>query len=373
MKIAHIVSTFPPYQGGMGNVCQNQAKYLSKLGHQVTVFTPKVCLERQEFKPQKLNTFLSIGNASLSFPPVFSLNKFDVLHLHFPFIGFGEQLLFLKKIGFITPPLVLQYHMDLISSGLKGLFFRFYNFTSFLFLLAADKILVSSKDYLTHSKIKKYFLKKEEKFEILPLGVDENRFYPPLKKFRSGQNILFVGSLDKAHYFKGVDILIKAFQKVCFSLPKARLIIVGKGNLRPFFINLSKKLKIEDKIEFADKVGDKELPSYYQKADVFVLPSTSSSEAFGLSSLEAMASGLPIIVSNLPGPRSLVKNNGFLFQPGDVNDLALKIIRILSDRKTREKFGLCSRQLVLKYYSWKKIIYRLSEIYEEIVSNYNSK
>ncbi|OQB44459.1 MAG: GDP-mannose-dependent alpha-(1-2)-phosphatidylinositol mannosyltransferase [Parcubacteria group bacterium ADurb.Bin159] len=372
LKIAHIVCAFPPYQGGMGNVCFNQATYLAKIGHQVTVFAPQI--NNQEsfslgFKQQKLISLLTLGNASLIFPQISILNKFDILHFHYPFIGLGEQILFLKKIGLIKIPLIIQYHMDLIGEGNRKLFFEIYNKKTLPLLLCADKILVSSEDYLLHSKIKKYFLKAKNKFEILPLGVDENKFYPSFEATSSEyQNILFVGALDKAHYFKGVDVLIKAFKKVNNILPQSRLIIVGKGDLRNQFIDLAKKLNIRDKIEFADNVLKEELPLYYQKTAVFVLPSTTRSEAFGLVTLEAMASGLPVIVSNLPGPRSLVDNNGFLVKPGDSDDLSAKIIKILQNDKLKKEFGNQSRQLVNKYYCWSKIVPRLSTIYENILS-----
>lgn len=371
MKIAHIVSTFPPYQGGMGNVCYNQVRYLAKLGYQVTVFSPGEKRVTQGFKVKKLNSFLNIGNASLIFPDISLLKTFDILHLHFPFIGFGEQLLFLKKTKILKSPLVLQYHMDLIGEKEKKIIFDLYNLVVLPFLTAADKILVSSKDYLLHSKIKKYFLKEKEKFEILPLGVREDKFFPSKKKFKKEKYILFVGALDEAHYFKGVDILIKAFKEVSSSLPQARLIIVGRGSLRERYINLAKKLNIRDKIEFANKVDEQNLPFYYQKADLFVLPSISSSEAFGLVTLEAMASGLPVIVSNLPGPRSLVKNNGFLVEPGNISHLSQKIIQILRNDEMRKAFGFNSRQLILKHYSWSKIVARLSDIYSHLFPSSN--
>jgi len=126
-------------------------------------------------------------------------------------------------------------------------------------------------------------------------------------------------------------------------------------------------LKIKDKVIFVGNISNDQLIKFYNLTDIFVLSSISRSEAFGLVLLEAMACGKPIIVSNLPGPRTLVKEgeNGFKVKPGDADDLAKKIGLILKDRQLIKKMGENALKLVREKYNWKEIVQKLEKIYDE--------
>ena len=375
MKIAHLVSTYPPYKGGMGNVCFKEAEGLAKFGHKITVFTPfykNTHSEHQasDVKVVYLKPFFKMGNAAFV-PQILSFLKgFDVVHLHWPFIGGAEKILSAKKK---LPPLIVQYHMDLIDTGFRGLFFRLYQ-SIFLkkMVRTAEKILVSSFDYLEYSALGKVYKAAKEKFEELPLGVDLDVFSPQEKdkilkeKYNLGEKrvILFVGALDRAHYFKGLSILLEALTKT----PKnVILIVVGEGDLKKDYEDLAQELKISERTVFVGNVGLENLVRFYNLADVFVLPSISSSEAFGLVLLEAGACAKPILVSDLPGPRTLVKEgtNGFLIKPGDVNDLAEKIKLIF--RTQPQEMGERGRKMVLEKYDSRVLAKKLEAIYEKII------
>ena len=374
MKIAHLVSTYPPYKGGMGNVCFKEAEGLAKFGHKITVFTPfykNTHSEHQasDVKVVYLKPFFKMGNAAFV-PQILSFLKgFDVVHLHWPFIGGAEKILLKKEL----PPLVVQYHMDLIDRGFRGLFFKFYQ-SIFLkkMVEAAEKILVSSFDYLEYSALGKFYKAAKEKFEELPLGVDLDVFSPQpqdellKEKYNLGEKrvILFVGALDRAHYFKGLSILLEALTKT----PKnIILLVVGEGDLKKDYEDLAQELKISERTVFVGSIGLENLVRFYNLADVFVLPSISSSEAFGLVLLEAGACAKPILVSDLPGPRTLVKEgtNGFLIKPGDVNDLAEKIKLIF--RTQPQEMGERGRKMVLEKYDSRVLAKKLEAIYEKII------
>jgi len=117
---------------------------------------------------------------------------------------------------------------------------------------------------------------------------------------------------------------------------------------------------------FAGNVNDTELPLYYNLADVFVLPSIDRSEAFGMVLLEAAACGKPLIASNLPGVRTLVRDgvNGFLVEPKDDGDLGKKIKIILDDDALRKAMGIASRQAMENGYRWEKTAENLLGIYK---------
>jgi len=177
---------------------------------------------------------------------------------------------------------------------------------------------------------------------------------------------LFVGGLDRAHYFKGLNILLSALAKL---EENVKLVVIGEGDLKKKYQSRTDDLKMKERVIFVGSAISSELIKFYNLADVFVLPSISSSEAFGLVSLEAMACAKPIIVSDLPGPRTLVKEgvNGFLVKPADVDDLAEKIKLVLENSKIKE-MGEESRKIVEEKYNWSVIIKELENIYKKIIN-----
>jgi len=383
MKIAHLISNFPPYYGGMGNVCEAEVEELAKLGHEVVVFTPgnpQRDKKKRNLRIKHIKPLFKWGNAAYVPRIVKELDKFDIIHLHWPFLGGAEKFLLWYKKSKQKPKLVVQYHMDLIAPGLKGLIFKLNLFLFHRLLVKkADKILISSLDYLKNSQISKYWEKHHDKFFISPFGVNQNKFFPEDKNERilkkhylnfHDKIVLFVGGLDNAHYFKGVDVLIKALKKL-EKIDEIKLLIVGEGDLRKKYEKLTRKLDIDNKVFFAGRIENKDKSDYYNLADVFVLPSVTRSEAFGLVSVEAMACGKPIIISNLPGPRSLVESNGLIVKVNDVDDLAEKIKFIFSHKEKIDEFGQKSLQLAQEKYYWPKIVEDMAKIYEQVVNYKN--
>jgi glycosyltransferase involved in cell wall biosynthesis len=181
--------------------------------------------------------------------------------------------------------------------------------------------------------------------------------------------VLFVGALDRAHYFKGMPILLAALARLQQD-PHVRLLVVGDGDLRPAYQRQAQTLGVGDRVVFCGRVSDRELPAHYRLADLLVLPSTTMGEAFGLVLLEAMASGKPVIASNLPGVRSVVSDgvDGLLFKPGDVRDLAERIDTLLADPQRRQRMGERGRVKVEEKYAWPRVIPRLVKTYGEVLA-----
>jgi len=381
LKIAHIVCAFPPYKGGMGNVCLEQVKELVKLGHQLVVFTPQyekntpLIEDYCGFKVQRLKPLFKFGNAAFLPTLPKKLKGFDIIHLHWPFAGTGELITLNKSL---SSKLVIQYHMDLIDTKIRGFIFSLYNILFNKQLVKAGrKILVSSLVYLETSKIRKYYKEFKDKFVISPFGVEQDRFFPQEKNkklllkhsIRSDEKIiLLVAALDRAHYFKGVENLLRALSNFVLRELKIKLILVGDGDLREGYEELAEDLGVSNKIIFAGKVSNQELPQYYNLCDVFVLPSTSRSEALGLVSLEAMACAKPIIVSDLPGPNSLVEGNGLIVRVNDVEDLAEKIKKLIEDKKLGVEFGQQSLKLAQTKYNWSQIVKDIEKIYYDAIN-----
>jgi glycosyltransferase involved in cell wall biosynthesis len=376
MKIAEVTSTFPPYRGGIGNVAYYNAWSLATLGHDVTVFTPRYKKiktdEELPFAVKRLRPWFKYGNAGILPQLWWHLPSFDAIHLHYPFFGGAETIYFLDKVKDLK--LVVTYHMDVVGTGLVAKFFRWH--TQYVLpkiLDRADKIIVTSKDYAKQSNLQSRFAVEPEKFVEIPCGVNHLLFKPRLKDkalmekydLYGKKVILFVGGLDKAHYFKGINVLIQAIQHFSDS-DKVRCLIVGDGELRSSYQTLVDGLGLGKKIIFTGFAQDSMLPRMYNLADMFVLPSIDKSEAFGIVSLEAMASGVPVIASDLPGVRSVVdkQKTGLLVKPGSVDNLAAMIKYLLANPKFAKEYGMAGREKVLRKYTWEKIGYKLDNIFK---------
>ena len=377
MRIAQIVCTFPPYKGGIGNSVYNFSRRLSRMGADVTIFTPNyqgVSSEYNDyFKLRRLNPIFKFGNAAFLPQLVWKLKNFDIIHLHLPFIG-GTAPVLMAALFFPKKKIIVTYHMDLIGRRIKKFLFWIYKkFIASLVLWRANRIVVSSFDYLRSSDIAYYFKRKSEKFVEVPFGVDIGRFHPEpknkdlMEKYfieKDNKVILFVGGLDPAHYFKGREILMRAFRNI--DGDNIKLLIVGDGDMKADYQDKAEAFNIAKRVIFAGNVNDTELPLYYNLADVFVLPSIDRSEAFGMVLLEAAACGKPLIASNLPGVRTLVRDgvNGFLVEPKDDGDLGKKIKIILDDDALRKAMGIASRQAMENGYRWEKTAENLLGIYK---------
>ncbi len=380
-KIAIITSVFPPYRGGIGTVAKNHAMLLAQKSHLVTVFTPDYGKrfkdkyfskhgERIEF----LKPVLKYGNAA--WVPFFcrKLKDFDAVILEYPFFGVMKSVLRAKKR--YNFKLALNYNMDVVGRG--GNFFdlakRFIFWRSTEYFLPriikySDLVLASSLDYALNSNLKKYWDKDSEKFRILPNGVDVKKFSPKNKDLdfkrqlsikEDEKIILFVGGLDVAHYFKGVEYLIRAVSVIKNSLgsdEKFKVVIAGQGELQQKYMLLAENLGVKDKIMFTGGIGDEALLKLYAVSYATILPSIDKSESFGIVLVESMSSGVPVLSSDLPGVRSVYENNisGITFPVRDETALAEAISGLIKDPQKRQKMSESARELVLKKYDWEKI------------------
>lgn len=367
MRVAFVTPVYPPYRGGIGAVAEHDARCLRALGVEVDVFTPQhKVLSVSEKGITRLQPFFAWGNGAILFGLFQRLRSYDVVHVHYPF--FGSDILAVIAARFWRIPLVMTYHMKPKASGLLGLTFRVYRFIlEPLMFRSAQALLVSSQDYADAQGI------KHPSMIEMPFGIDTERFVPgdrlaARRSFGIDEHIstiLFVGGLDRAHYFKGVDVLLRA----CAAMKAPwQLLIVGDGNCRKQFEALACELRINDRVHFAGSVPFGDLPRAYQAADVHVLPSIDRSEAFGVVTLEAMSTGIPSIVSDLPGVRQVITPNetGSLVLPGDVASLTATLDRYCSDEAYTKACGARARIRACAHFDEKNLAKRLLEVYNNV-------
>jgi len=378
VRIAHVTATFPPHYTGTGLVCYHNALGLAHLGHDVAVFTAATSGEQAVDPPgvtvRRLPALLRLGNAPL-LPGLLGLGGFDLVHLHYPFY-FGAELLWLKSLSSVLP-YVVTYHQDVVFDGPLGLLARWHHqLVARRILLRARKVLATSWDYAQASRLADLLDAHPERVAELPNGVDADRFHPAANAEEcrrayglaaGDQIVLFVGALDRAHYFKGVEVLLEAIAQL--RRQTLNLWLVGEGNLRQDYQQRAEQLGLAN-VSFCGRVSGKELSARYAACDVLALPSTTMGEAFGMVLLEAMASGKPVVASNLPGVRSVVSDgqDGLLVRPGDAGDLAHKIGLLLDDPRLRREMGERGRRKVEARYAWPTIIPRLVGVYQEALA-----
>ena len=384
MRIAHVTATFPPYWGGTGNVAYYNARELARRGHEVHVFTTALSdlppTEVDEgFTIHRLRPLLHIGNAPL-LPGLLTIGGFDLIHLHHPFI-FGAELIWLVS-RWNQIPLVLTHHNDLIGDGMRRYLFDDYLFLSTrLIFSGVSKFIVVSKDYASHCRLTPLFKKRWEDVIEVSNGIDIEQFRPGVngKQVRNQHNIsdddqvvLFVGALDRAHHFKGVGNLLKAFS--LYQNRQAILMVVGDGDQKSQWIKLADELGLSETTRFVGSVPHDQLPPYYAASDIVVLPS-SPPESFGMVLIEAMACAKPVVASNIPGVRSVVDDgiDGLLINPRDVNDITEKIQDLLNSPQKRDEMGLKGRKKVEEKYTISITTKNLENVYLSIVPNTNQR
>jgi glycosyltransferase involved in cell wall biosynthesis len=182
--------------------------------------------------------------------------------------------------------------------------------------------------------------------------------------------VLFVGALTSWHGYKGLDVLLDSMRYVVKAVPNAVLLVVGEGNLRPQYESLTRDFGLQSCVIFARDVPDKRLPDCYAAADVGVVPSKDMSEGFGLTVLEANATGRPCIGSNTGGIPEVLRNehNGLLVPPKDAQSLAKAIVRLARDDDERVRMGRNGRSVALLH-DWKIVAEETEGLYLKVVES----
>jgi glycosyltransferase involved in cell wall biosynthesis len=376
-RVAIVTPVFPPYRGGIGTVAAQDAAALSALGFEVHVYAPAKGDSMTEdaalpYAVHRLKPWLRLGHGAFV-PTVGSLlREFDLTILQYPFFGGAEPLWLSKKLG-AKGKLATVYHMDVEGAGaLKPFIAAHARLVTPSIIRSSDVVIPTTKDYCLHGAIGSLLKAHPERFSELPPSVDTSRFAPGPKSeallsqygIAPGTKvIMFVGGLDTPHYFKGVPMLLAALSDP--RLAGAHALIVGDGDLRASFEELARKQGVAKRVTFAGNISDAALPDHYRLGDVFAFPSLDRSEAFGIVALEAAACGLPVVASDLPGVRTVVRegSTGRRVTAGAVPLLASALADILFDEPLRKKFGAAGAAMAAAEYSlagrperWRKIL-----------------
>lgn len=283
----------------------------------------------------------------------------DIYHLHFP-NPVGE----LAYLAAGAPgKLVVTYHCDIIRQ--KKLL-RVYGLFLKKLLRRADTIMVSSPNIIKSSP---WLRPVSGKCQVIPFGIDVTRFQlndvissqaKAIRERFGSPLILFLGRLI---YYKGINFLIEAMKTI-----DAQLIVAGEGQLEQELRQQALDMGVSDRIHFVGSVSEKDLPAYYYASDLFVLPSTEESEAFGFVQLEAHACGVPVVSTNLPTGVPYANKDeftGLIVPPADSPSLASAINRLLKDDVLRHRLGTQAKKRVEESFSLEAQGEAVLKIYRE--------
>jgi glycosyltransferase involved in cell wall biosynthesis len=206
---------------------------------------------------------------------------------------------------------------------------------------------------------------------IISPGVDLNTFTPNEAALppHAKSTILFVGRLDKASSWKGVDVLITALSIVTRRVPDAQLRIVGDGDGVDALARLADRLDLRQSVTFSGILRGPELVNAYRSARMLVLPSKTAAESFGMTLIEAMACGKPVIASNVGGIPYVVEHehNGILVNPDDPQQLADACCRALLDEELCQRLGTNGRHTAEDKYGWNSITDRYIDLFDHLL------
>jgi phosphatidylinositol alpha-mannosyltransferase len=211
-------------------------------------------------------------------------------------------------------------------------------------------------------------------YRIIPNGVDVERFHPGLAPFDAWRdpdrvNLLFVGRLDPR---KGLQYLLAALPEVVErTRDRVRLLVVGDSYLRPRF-EARVPRSLRHAVRFLGHVPAADLPRWYATGDIFVSPA-SGNESFGIVLLEAMAAGRPVVATDIPGYRSVIRpgENAEAFPPGDVAALARALARLVDDPARRAELARRGRARALEF-AWPRVTDRIEALFRETLERRSS-
>jgi phosphatidylinositol alpha-mannosyltransferase len=297
---------------------------------------------------------------SLRLKTILSHECFDVIHLHEPLMP-------------VICPLALYHSKVHPQTLVLGTFHAYreknagYKYGRRIFcrwLGRLDgRIVVSeaAKEYIA-----RYF---PSDYRVISNGVDLARFgnssLAPVPEFADGRpNILFVGRLEKR---KGFVHLLRAFVRVQAKIPQARLIVAGafSQEQKELFSRQAETDGLHE-VHFVSWPSNDMLARLYRTADVVCAPSTGF-ESFGLVLVEAMAAGRPVVTSDIPGYREVVRHEveGLLVPPGDEDRLAAALLRLLADKEQQERMGRNGRERAGSF-AWNRVAAEVLAYYDEL-------
>jgi glycosyltransferase involved in cell wall biosynthesis len=389
LNVAHLHWGFPPIIGGVETHLTIILPEMVRMGHNVSLLTGSVegVGGRYDYEGvditrtplMDLNWLYKRGLQGLEdevhqvFFDFFQRVKPDVIHAH--------------NMNYFSPMHARTLEKLARARGVPLIVTAHNVWDDVLFLELTHKI------NWAHTIAVSHFIKKEiigagvddREITVIHHGVDEEKFNTDIEsgnildKYPQLKNRKIIFHPARMGLAKGCDISIKAMNFVRYKYPDAILVLAGSKNIIDwgatqqkdiaYMVNLIKHFKLEKNI-LIDVYSIEEIKELYALSDVCLYPS-SVSEPFGLTMLEAMATGKPIVVTNAGGMPEIIKDgiNGFVIPVRDFELLAAKINTLLEDKKLRRRLGYTGREMVESQYTKERVTRDTLSVYKKVLVN----
>lgn len=364
MKIGIVYSTgFPPDEG-IGTYVWNLAQSLNERGHELTLITRGdgsvqrhngiQVHETRYYRMYPFHTYIH----RIFIDQVLKEKNLDILHIHSP----------LSLPAKTDLPIISTVHTPIETSAeltrIHGIWSVLEQITARTVSRRVEKRLISESRKVTgvSSSVCEIL---DEKYGtssmVLPNAINEDEFTPG---DRTDEYFLYVGRLAPR---KGLQMLVRAFDEVSEKNSTTTLRIVGTGQLESKLKQMVSARGLESTVEFEGFVSDERLKELYRNAYCLTLPSRM--EGLPTVALEALASGTPVIATDVIGNRDIINDNeNGLLVPQDPGSFANDVLRIQRDTEFRDALASNTRNSVVPDYTWSKVGERAEEMYHETIN-----
>ena len=393
MKVAFVTFEYPPFvQGGAGVVAEKLTKGLARLGHKVHVIAPRIAgSEEHEITDSVFVHRINFVNKPLLSAPSYWINlrkrfraiekeidSFDIVH------GSNVSDFSLTKKITKAPRVLTTHHLarSVLNTTRPTYFNRIKNLGGEIGIVPyiekvcinrADKIIAVSN--YTKKELTSIYNVPGEKIEVIYNGMEQKSFdfnEEEKKEIRDKfgihkrSTVMFVGRVEER---KGLSLLLQAFKQVLTQID-AHLIVVGSGDQKRYK-QLACSLGIMNRVIFTGYVDELSLRKLYSICDVFV--SSSRLEGFGLTIMEAMSAGKPVVATKVGGIPEIVNSgeNGILVEVDDLDGLANGICTYLRDEKLAKDVGKRNAKYIRERFSWEKSAKKMERVYRQLVFKKN--
>jgi glycogen(starch) synthase len=386
MNIGTLTWEYPPrVVGGIARHCEGLAKALVKLNHKVHLFTldfpgtpnyeeidgVKIYRASTELGHPNFLTWVLMFNHFLSkrMADVTGKVDFDLMHVHdwlaaFSGISFKH---YLKK------PMVLTVHSTEIgrAQGLHSPDSFAINGIEWWATYESNRVIVCS--HSMKDEICNHFNIPAEKVDVIPNAIDATKYHSSSdrgsvrQRFGVGWGEKLVLCVGRLVPQKGIEYFIRAIPKIAQRFPEAKYIIVGEGWSRDILEAEARASGYAHKIKFTGFASDQDVINLMSSADVLVVPSIY--EPFGIVALEGMATGVPVVASQVDGLAEIIdhERTGIFVFPRSPESIAWGIGRVLSDYDHAKWMVENAKEKLHKAYSWEAVAMKTVEVYKKVV------
>lgn len=368
LSVLQIGKFYPPYRGGMETHLQLLSESLQRTTRvEVVVSADSKTASRHMVNGvdvTRLGTSVRIAGASIShgMRRAIADSEADVVHLHLP----NPTAILAYLASGRRGPLVVTYHSDIVRQKVLAA-----GFAPFLdrFLSVSDTIIVASPNYIESSPVLRRF---RSRCQVIPFGIEapsgDRDVAKAARTVRDQHGPRIILAVGRMVGYKGFEYLIDAMRQV-----DARLLLIGTGPLREALAARALRLGVADRVTMLGNVSD--VTPFHHAADVFVLPSVSRAEAFGIVQLEAMAAGVPIVNTAVESGVTFVSphnETGLTVAPRDADALAAAINTLLDDAALRERLGSAGRRRLETTFSVSTMVARTLDVYAAAIDKHRT-